>query len=88
MPMQSTPSPWCLVMALQLAEHTEGTRGNRVFSVVQSAGKGYTVGQDRSVRKIMGSTRNERPSRTHLMDDIITILANAVSEGIVYGSPE
>ena len=87
--MQSTPSPWCLVMALQLAEHTEGTRGDRAFSVVQSAGKGYTtVGQDRSVRKIMGSIRNERPSRTHLMDDIITILANAVSEGIVYGSPE
>ncbi|KAN0082018.1 hypothetical protein V8E54_003316 [Elaphomyces granulatus] len=43
MPMQSTP--WCLVMALQLAEHTEGTRRDRAFSVVQSAGKEYTVGQ-------------------------------------------
>ena len=37
MPMQATPSPWCLVVALQLAEYTEGTRCDRAFSAVQQA---------------------------------------------------
>ena len=32
-------------LELQLAEHTEGTRRDRAFSVAQSAGKGYTVGR-------------------------------------------
>jgi len=49
MPMQATPSPWCLVVALQLAEYTEGTRCDRAFSVVQGAGKGCTIRQDRLV---------------------------------------
>jgi hypothetical protein len=35
MPMQATPSPWCLVVALQLAEYTEEIRCDRAFSVVQ-----------------------------------------------------
>ena len=43
MPMQATPSPWCLVVALQLAEYTEGTRCDRAFSVVQRAGKECTI---------------------------------------------
>jgi len=43
---QTTPSPWCLVVALQLAEYTEGTRYDRAFSVVQGAGKVCTIRQD------------------------------------------
>jgi hypothetical protein len=40
MPMQATPSPCCRVVALhELAE----------YSVVQGAGKGCTIGQDRLV---------------------------------------
>ena len=31
MPMQATPSPWCLVVALQLAEYTEGTHCESVI---------------------------------------------------------
>ena len=46
MPMQATPSPWCLVLALQLAEYTEGIRCDRAFSVVQGTGKGCTIRQD------------------------------------------
>ena len=46
MPMQATPSPWCLVVALQPAEYTEGIRCDRAFSVVQGAGKGCTIRQD------------------------------------------
>jgi len=46
--MQATPSPWCLVV-LQLAEYTEGIRCDRAFSVVQGAGKGCTIRQDRLV---------------------------------------
>ena len=37
------------VVALQLAEYTEGTRCDRAFSVVQGAGKGCTIRQDRLV---------------------------------------
>src|SRR6202030_4296242 len=72
MPMQATLSPWCLVVALQLAEYTEGTRCDRAFSVVQGTGKECTIRLDRL--KIMGSIRNvqlQRLWRTYLMDDII-----------------
>ena len=37
------------MVALQLAEYTEGTRCDRAFSVVQGAGKGCTIRQDRLV---------------------------------------
>ena len=37
------------MVALQLAEYTEGTRCDRAFSVVQGAGNGCTIRQDRLV---------------------------------------
>ena len=46
MPMQATPSPWCLVVTLQLAAYSEGFRCDRAFSVFQSTGKGCTIRQD------------------------------------------
>jgi len=59
--MQATPSPWCLVVALQPAEYTEGIRCDRSFSVVQGAGKGCTNGRHHRVMYYPNSPYKQVP---------------------------